>query len=257
MKQQAIGIDIGGSSIKCAIVDIERGVLVSDRHSVRSPAMSAIAAMYDAVAEALPPDSDALPAGVAFPGVVKSGIVCTAAHVAEDWIGHPLATTASERLDRDIVALNDADAAGLAEMHFGVARNCTGTVLVLTLGTGIGSALFVDGQLLPNTELGHLEVDGREAELRAAARIRTEQGLTWPAYTSELERVVNRMHALLWPDLVVLCGGITEDHPELATDLQARCPIKVGTLRVDAGLVGAALATRLTRGAWLTPSRGG
>ena len=135
------------------------------------------------------------------------------------------------KLKRKVVAINDADAAGLAEVHFGAARDVNGTVLVLSLGTGIGSALFVDGKLVPNTEFGHLEFDGMEAEARASGRARMERKLEWAAYMTELNYVLNRMHALLWPDLIVLCGGITADHPNLvrrpqgadATSSSARC----------------------------------
>ncbi len=253
MNRHAIGIDIGGSSIKCARVDLDTGQLASERRKTPSPALSAVQDMYAALASVLPPDTDALAAGVAFPGVIKAGVVKTAAHIAQSWLDHPLTSTAATHLGRDVVALNDADAAGLAEMRYGAGRDVAGTALVLTLGTGIGSALFVDGHLVPNTELGHLEVDGTEAELRAAARIRVEHDLDWNSWLRALELVINRMHSLLWPDLVVLCGGITADHPQLARELVCHCPIKVGELRADAGLVGAALATTLSRGAWLQP----
>jgi polyphosphate glucokinase len=168
MHRQAIGIDIGGSSIKAAIVDLNKGCLIGDRHSVPSPAMSAVSEMLHAMSEAVPPDTASLPAGVTFPGVVVGGTVFTAANVAKSWIGQPLAEPAAAKLKRKVVAINDADAAGLAEVHFGAARDVAGTVLVLSLGTGIGSALFVDGKLVPNTELGHLEFDGMEAEVRAS-----------------------------------------------------------------------------------------
>jgi polyphosphate glucokinase len=153
------------------------------------------------------------------------------------------------------VALNDADAAGLAEVTYGAARNVSGTVLVLTLGTGIGSALFVDGHLVPNTEFGHLEVDGMEAEARASGRARIEQQLSWDAWLGELNRVLQRLHSLLWPDLIVLCGGVTEDNPTLAQQLTCPCQVTLGALRADAGIVGAALATTLSRGVWLRPAR--
>ncbi|MBK6598287.1 MAG: ROK family protein [Proteobacteria bacterium] len=251
MNRCAIGVDIGGSSIKSALVDLERGSLASERRRVRSPAMSSIDAMYAAIESALPEQRASLAVGIGFPGVVKSGVVRTAAHVADAWIGHPLAKTAANRLGRKAVALNDADAAGLAELQFGAGRDVRGTVLVMTLGTGIGSALFVDGQLVPNTELGHLEVDGEEAELRAAARIRMTGKLSWSDWLQQLNLVVDRLHALLWPDLIILCGGITEDHPQLATEIASRCPVRVGELRADAGLIGAAFATTLTSGVWL------
>src|SRR6185369_13878030 len=253
MHRQAIGIDIGGSSIKAALVDLNRGCLVGERKSVPSPAMSAVSEMMDAMAAALPENAGNLMAGVTFPGVVVGGTVHTAANVAKAWIGQPLAEPAAQKLKRQVVAINDADAAGLAEVQFGAARGVMGTVLVLSLGTGIGSALFVDGKLVPNTELGHLEFDGMEAEARASGRARMERKLDWASYVNELNYVLNRMHALLWPDLIVLCGGITGDHPNLVDDLKVPTALKLGSLRADAGIVGAAFATTLHHGVWINP----
>jgi polyphosphate glucokinase len=255
MHRQAIGIDIGGSSIKAAIVDLTRGCLVGERRSVPSPAMSAVSEMMDAMATALPDNAANLTAGVTFPGVVVGGTVHTAANVAKAWIGQPLAEPAALKLKRQVVAINDADAAGLAEVQFGAARDVMGTVLVLSLGTGIGSALFVDGKLVPNTELGHLEIDGMEAEARASGRARIERKLDWAGYMSELSFVISRMHALFWPDLVVLCGGITADHPHLCEDLKSPVPLKLGALRADAGIVGAAFATTLAQGVWIKQAK--
>jgi polyphosphate glucokinase len=255
MHRQAIGIDIGGSSIKAAIVDLARGCLIGERQSVISPAMSATSEMLQAMVNVVPEGSAHLPAGVTFPGVVVAGTVYSAANVAKSWIGQPLAEPAAAKLKRKVVAINDADAAGLAEVHFGAARDVPGTVLVLSLGTGIGSALFIDGKLVPNTEFGHLEFDGMEAEVRASGRARIERKLEWGAYMSELNYVLNRIHALLWPDLMVLCGGITADHPNLVDDLHVPCKLKLGALRADAGIVGAAFATTLAEGVWIHPSK--
>jgi polyphosphate glucokinase len=251
MHRQAIGIDIGGSSIKAAVVDLTKGVLVGERKSMPSPAMSAVSEMLHAMSQAVPDGTENLSAGVTFPGVVVAGTVHTAANVAKSWIGQPLAEPAAAKLKRKVVAINDADAAGLAEVHFGAARNVHGVVLVLSLGTGIGSALFVDGKLVPNTELGHLEFDGMEAEARASGRARMERKLDWDAYVKELSYVLQRTHALFWPDLMVLCGGITADHPNLCEDVQVPCPLKLGALRADAGIVGAAYATTLHHGVWI------
>lgn len=251
MHRQAIGIDIGGSSIKAAVVDLVEGSLVGERHSVPSPAMSAVSEMLHAMAEVVPAGTEQLAAGVTFPGVVVGGTVHTAANVAKSWIGQPLADPAAAKLRRTVVAINDADAAGLAEVKFGAARDVKGVVMVLSLGTGIGSALFTDGILVPNTELGHLEFDGMEAEARASGRARMERKLDWDGYMSELNYVLNRIHALFWPDLIVLCGGITADHPNLVQDLKVPTRLKIGGLRADAGIVGAALATTLASGVWI------
>jgi polyphosphate glucokinase len=255
MHRQAIGIDIGGSSIKAALVDLTRGTLIGERKSVPSPAMSAVSEMMDAMAAALPDNAGNLMAGVTFPGVVVGGTVHTAANVAKAWIDQPLAEPAALKLKRQVVAINDADAAGLAEVQFGAARDVKGTVMVLSLGTGIGSALFVDGKLVPNTELGHLEFDGMEAEARASGRARMERKLEWDDYMKELNYVLNRMHALFWPDLIVLCGGITADHPNLVDDLKIPTRLKLGALRADAGIVGAAFATTLDQGVWIKQAK--
>jgi polyphosphate glucokinase len=255
MHRQAIGIDIGGSSIKAGLVDLTRGCLIGDRKSVTSPAMSSVIEMLNAMEAVLPENAGNLMAGVTFPGVVAGGTVYTAANVAKAWIGQPLAEPAAQKLKRQVVAINDADAAGLAEVHYGAARDVKGTVMVLSLGTGIGSALFVDGKLVPNTELGHLEFDGMEAEVRASGRARMERKLDWASYMKELSYVLGRMHALFWPDLIVLCGGITADNPNLCEDLQAPAPLKLGALRADAGIVGAAFATTLAQGVWINPAK--
>lgn len=217
--------------------------------------MSAVSEMLDAVVTALPDGSASLPIGLTFPGVVRAGTVYTAANVAKAWINQPLAQPAAARLQRPVVAINDADAAGLAEVHFGAARDVMGTVLILTLGTGIGSAMFVDGRLVPNTELGHLEVDGMEAEARASGRARVERKLEWGAWIAELNLVINRLQSLFWPDLIVLCGGVTADHPQLCEDLRCPAPLKLGALRADAGIVGGAFATTLSQGVWIESTR--
>jgi polyphosphate glucokinase len=194
------------------------------------------------VASKLPGD---YPVGLAFPSVIREGVVRTAANLNKAWIGKSLAALAGEQLQRPVIAINDADAAGLAELRYGAARDVSGTVLVLTLGTGIGSALFVDGRLVPNTEFGHLQVLGDEAELRASGRAKVEQHMGWSAWAEQLNLVLNELHALLWPDLIVLCGGITEEPEQFLDKLHCEARLCIGTLRSEAGIVGAALATTL------------
>ena len=242
---RAIGVDVGGSSIKCALVDLGTGELAGARHSIATPAQDSTDALLDAIASVISNVPGDHAVGLAFPSVITRGTVRTAAHLNKAWIGQPLAALATARLQRSVIAINDADAAGLAEVHYGAAKDVPGTVLLLTLGTGIGSALFIDGQLVPNTELGHLQVAGREAEARAAGRIKVEQNLTWDAWTDELNLVINEMHALLWPDLIVLCGGITEQPDAFMDKLRCDAPLRVGALRAQAGIIGAALATTL------------
>jgi polyphosphate glucokinase len=239
----AVGIDVGGSSIKCALIDLSTGAFASERFSTPTPAHDStetLLAALETVLSNLPGD---YAVGLAFPSVIRNGIVRTAANLNKAWIGKPLAALAAEKLRRPVTAVNDADAAGLAELHYGAARGVAGSVLLLTLGTGIGSALFVDGTLVPNTEFGHLEVAGREAELRASGRAKVDQHLTWDAWAEQLNLVVNVMHGLLWPDLIVLCGGITEEPEKFLDKLHCEARLCVGTLRAEAGIVGAAFAT--------------
>lgn len=238
-----MGVDVGGSAIKCALVDLSTGAFASERFSTPTPALGTTDALLTALQAVVGNLPGGHAVGLAFPSVIRGGIVRTAANLNKAWIGKPLAALAGERLRRPVLAINDADAAGLAELRYGAARGVPGTVLLLTLGTGIGSALFVDGKLVPNTELGHLEVRGREAELRASGRAKVEQNLGWDAWAAELSLVLNEMHALLWPDLIVLCGGITEEPEKFLDKLECPARVCVGNLRSDSGIVGAALAT--------------
>jgi polyphosphate glucokinase len=239
----AIGVDVGGSSIKCALVDLQSGAFVGDRFSTPTPAQDSTDTLLDALSAVVAniPGDHAI--GLAFPSVVRNGVVYTAANLNKAWIGQPLSQLAARRLKRPVSSINDADAAGLAELQYGAARNVPGTVLLLTLGTGIGSALFVDGKLVPNTELGHLEVKGREAEKRASGRAKVDANLDWDGWTDELNLVLHEMHALLWPDLIVLCGGITEEPNRFMNKLHCEARLCIGALRSEAGIVGAALAT--------------
>lgn len=241
----AIGVDVGGSSIKCALIDLDSGTFLSERFSVPTPAQDSTDTLLTALAHVVSNIPGDHAVGLAFPSVIRAGTVRTAANLNKAWIGQPLAKLASEHLHRSVTAINDADAAGVAELRYGAARDVPGTVLLLTLGTGIGSALFVDGRLVPNTEFGHLEVRGREAELRASGRVKVETGLSWDAWAEQLNLVLNDMHALMWPDLIVLCGGITEEPEKFMDKLRCEARLCVGALRSEAGIVGAALATSL------------
>jgi polyphosphate glucokinase len=243
----AIGIDVGGSSIKCALVDLTTGAFAGERFSTPTPAQDSTETLLTALQTVVANVPGEYPVGLAFPSVIRDGTLRTAANLNKAWIGKPLAALAGERLQRSVIAINDADAAGLAELHYGAARDVPGTVLLLTLGTGIGSALFVDGKLVPNTELGHLQVAGREAELRASGRAKVDQHLSWEAWAEQLSLVLQEMHALLWPDLIVLCGGITEEPENFMDKLQCEARLCIGSLRSEAGIVGAALATRLVK----------
>jgi polyphosphate glucokinase len=239
----AVGVDVGGSSIKCALIDLNTGAFASERFSTPTPAQGSTETLLAALSTVVSNVPGDHAVGLAFPSVIRDGIVRTAANLNKAWIGKSLAALAGERLRRPVTAINDADAAGLAELHYGAARDVPGTVLLLTLGTGIGSALFVDGRLVPNTEFGHLQVLGSEAEHRASGRAKVDQHLSWESWSDQLNLVLNEMHALLWPDLIVLCGGITEEPEKFLGKLHCEARLCIGTLRSEAGIVGAALAT--------------
>jgi polyphosphate glucokinase len=241
----AVGVDVGGSSIKCALVNLNTGAFAGERFSTPTPAQDSTETLLTALATVVSKVPGDHAVGLAFPSVIRNGTVRTAANLNKAWIGKSLSDLASGHLRRPVTAINDADAAGLAELRYGAARGVPGTVLLLTLGTGIGSALFVDGKLVPNTEFGHLQVVGLEAELRASGRAKVEQHMSWDTWAEQLNLVLKEMHALLWPDLIVLCGGITEAPEKFMDKLHCEARLCVGTLRSEAGIVGAALATSL------------
>ena len=238
-----LGIDTGGSSLKAAPVDVTTGVLAADAMSFATPAPAtpgAIAGVVRQIAAAFPDVSG--PVGFAFPSVVSAGIARSAANVDKAWIGTDGARLVREATGRPAAFLNDADAAGLAELRVGAGRSRRGTVIMLTFGTGIGSAIFHDGHLLPNTEFGHMEIRGMEAEHRASARVRTVERLTWPEWSERVSEVLERMHALFWPDLFILGGGIVENWASFGPLLRSSANIVPAELGNNAGIVGAALA---------------
>ena len=179
--------------------------------------------------------------GVTFPAVIQHGVARTAANVDKTWIGTDVEALLGEHLGRPVTVVNDADAAGYAEARFGAARDVQGTVFMATLGTGIGSALIVDGHLVPNTELGHLEVDGKDAETRAADSARERDGLTWEHWARRLTRYLSAVERLLWPDLIVVGGGVSKKADKFLPLLQIRTPVVPAGLRNDGGIIGAAL----------------
>ena len=182
------------------------------------------------------------PVGIAVPSVVRQGVTHTAANIDAGWVRADARSALAREVGRPVVLLNDGDAAGLAEMRLGAGRGQHGTVLCLTFGTGIGSALFVNGQLMANTELGHLEIGGAEAEHIASGRARRERGLDWPAWSAEANRVLTTFHALLWPELIVVGGGLSDQWDHFGHLLQAPCSVVPAGCRQHAGVIGAALA---------------
>jgi polyphosphate glucokinase len=239
----AVGIDIGGSGIKGAAVDLATGDLTGERLLQPTPTPSKPLAVADVVAAVVSRITADGPVGVTFPGVVRGGIVGTAANVDRSWVGVDANDLFSRRVGRPVSVLNDADAAGIAEMAFGAGQGRGGVVMMVTLGTGIGSALFVDGRLVPNTEFGHIIVAGEDGEKLAAASVRTAQDLSWGTWSERLNAYLARLECLITPDLIILGGGISRDHAEFLPRLRARAEVVPAQLFNDAGIVGAALAT--------------
>lgn len=235
-----LGVDIGGSGIKAALVDVERGTLVGDRVRVETPQPAAPEAVLRATADLVAGMGEG-PVGVGFPAAILRGRVMTASNIDRRWIGLQADHLLTEALGRPVSLLNDADAAGLAEVRFGAGRDVPGVVLMLTLGTGIGSALFLDGRLVPNTELGHLEIRGKDAERRAASSVRTERHLSWARWARRLNEVLDRIDLLFWPDLVILGGGVSRRADRFLPLIATRPRVVAARLQNEAGIVGAAL----------------
>ncbi len=236
------GIDVGGSGIKGAPVDLDRGALAAERVRIATPQPATPDAVCDVVAQVL--EQAGAPGGtfgLTLPAVVMHGVVRTAANIDDAWIGTDVVALVEERTGRRPAVVNDADAAGVAEARYGAARDIPGTVLVLTLGTGIGSALLLDGRLVPNTELGHLELDGAVAEQQASDSARDREGLSWQQWASRVERYLRLVDRLLWPDLVVLGGGVSKKSDKWLHLLDVRPPLRPAALRNEAGIIGAAL----------------
>ncbi|MGJ9402361.1 polyphosphate--glucose phosphotransferase [Arthrobacter sp. KK5.5] len=244
----AIGIDIGGTGIKGGIVDLKKGKLVGDRFRIDTPKPSTPEAVADVVAAIVAElstkdgaPSAEVPVGVTFPAIIHKGIALSAANVDKSWIDTDVDTLLTEKLARPVQVMNDADAAGLAEVRYGAGKNVGGTVLVITLGTGIGSALIHDGVLVPNAELGHLEIDGANAESRASASAREREDLPWDEYGVRLQRYFSHVEFLFSPNLFVVGGGISKRSEDFLPLLDLRTEIVPAALKNNAGIVGGAL----------------
>jgi len=238
-----LGIDIGGSGIKGAPVNLAEGQFARDRLRLDNPKLStpdAVADLVVQIAKRFADDTGDSPIGITLPGVVTDGVVRSAANIDPAWIGTDARRLFSERLGRPVHVVNDADAAGVGELHFGAARNAEGLVLMTTLGTGIGSALFYDGVLIPNSELGHLEIDGRDAEHRASSSVKDDKNLSWQEWAERLQRYYSHVEDLLWPDLIVVGGGVSRKAEKFLPLLHLRAPIVAAQLQNSAGIIGAA-----------------
>lgn len=237
-----LGIDIGGSGIKGAIVDVTQGTFISERVRLPTPQPARPELVSRAIADLVQLLAWHGPIGCTFPAIIKRGVAYTAANVDTSWIGKNVQSLFAASTGCPITVLNDADAAGLAELAFGAARGQLGTVLMLTFGTGIGSALLVGGRLVPNTELGHLIISMRTAEAHASDRTRKHQRLTWKRWARRLDALFEHLERLFAPDLFVVGGGVSKDDQHFIPLLKVRIPIVPAVFRNRAGIIGAALA---------------
>lgn len=249
-----LGIDIGGTGVKGALVDLGSGDLVTERVRIPTPQPAtpeAVAQVVERIAKQLMDAGGAgtgalgnSPIGIAIPAVAQRGVARSAANIDQSWVDVDVDALFTERLGRPVHVVNDADAAGVAEAHYGVARDVPGLVILTTLGTGIGSAFLLDGKLMPNSELGHLEIDGYDAEKRAAQSAKKREGLSYEEWAVRLQRYYSHVEGLFWPDLFVVGGGISKSSEKFLPLLDLRTPIVPAQLRNQAGIVGAAWLAR-------------
>ena len=244
MTSLGFGVDIGGSGMKAAIVDLDTGELASERLRIPTPKPATPEAMAEVAAALVRGHEWSGPIGVGFPGIVRHGMVHSAANIDPSWVGVDADAVFTEACGADVAMVNDADAAGLAEMRWGAGRDVAGVVLVLTFGTGIGSGLFVDGALVPNTELGHLQLDGRDAEVDAAASVREREGIGWKQWAPRVERYLRHVEMLFSPDLFIVGGGASKVADKWLPRISIETRVVPAVLANNAGIAGAALLAR-------------
>jgi polyphosphate glucokinase len=245
MARKAIGIDIGGTGIKGALVDVKKGELIGERVRFMTPEGGRpedIARVVGEIISAMPGANRWTPVGICFPAVVQHGTTMSAANVSKDWIGLDAEKLFTQKLGRRIHILNDADAAGVAELKFGAAKKRKGLVIMTTLGTGIGTALFINGHLVPNAELGHLEIDGVDYETMASFAAKERENLSWDEWAGRLQKYYSRLEALFSPDLIIVGGGVSKNHTEFLPKLKLCAEIVPAQKRNSAGILGAAWA---------------
>jgi polyphosphate glucokinase len=248
---EILGIDIGGTGIKGGIVDIENGKLLSETVKIPTPDPSIPAAVFAIILEMMNRFSWKGSIGCGFPAIVKNGIPKSAANISKEWIGYNALGELKKITPHPVNIINDADAAGLAEMRFGAGKEYSSTgggiVLMITLGTGIGSAIFVDGRLLPNTELGHIEIDGIEAEKNAATIVRERNGWTWEEWSRHVYRYLQVIEYLFSPDIIIIGGGVSESSEKFFPYLKLKARLVPARMANDAGIIGAALGVKLLK----------
>ncbi len=238
-----LGIDIGGSGIKGAPVDTENGNMLAGRYRIPTPQPAKPKSVAKVVAEVARHFDWRGPIGCGFPAAIQHGVALTAANVHQRWIGTNARNLFTKATGCPVEVINDADAAGLAEMRFGAGRERSGMVLIVTIGTGLGTALFVNGHLVPNTELGHIEIRGKEAEHRASDAVRKREKLSWKKWAARLDEYLDTMERLLWPELIILGGGASKKGARFMPYLTIRAEVVPAQLGNEAGIIGAALAT--------------
>lgn len=237
-----VGVDIGGTGIKGAPVDVAAGTLTTDRVRLLTPSPATPEAVAGVVGEVLAQVGAPGAVGLTLPAVIRQGTVETAANIDESWIGVDAVSLFAQATGRPVAVVNDADAAGLAEVRFGAGRGHDGVVVLVTLGTGIGSAVFVDGSLVPNTELGHLHLHHGDAEDWAAESVRESDELSWKKYARRLQDYLELLQRLLWPDLIIVGGGVSKKADKFLPLIDLRTEVVPAQLLNDAGIVGAALS---------------
>jgi polyphosphate glucokinase len=239
-----LGIDIGGTGIKGSLVDIGSGKLLEERYRIDTPKGGKVEDIAASVGEIVKHFKWKGKIGCTLPAVVQSGVVRTAANISKKWIGVNGLTLLSKATKCSVALLNDADAAGVAEMKFGAGKGRSGVVLLVTLGTGIGTALFVDGKLVPNTELGHLIVREKDAEEFASNRVREEKDLSWKKWAKNVDEYLEYIESLIWPNCIIIGGGVSKSAEKFIPRISINAKVVPAKLLNDAGIVGAALATR-------------
>lgn len=243
MSKRAIGIDIGGTGIKGAVVNLRDGSLIGERVRQETPAGGRPADIAKVVAELitqLPEAKANMLVGICFPAIVRDGITMSAANVSKEWIGLDADALFTKELVRSVHVINDADAAGVAEVKFGAGQDVPGLVIMTTLGTGIGSALFMNGKLVPNAELGHLEIDGVDYEGKASFAAKEREELSWSEWAQRLQKYYSTLERLFTPDLIIVGGGVSKSHEEFLPLLKLNTKIVPAVKRNNAGILGAA-----------------
>ncbi len=241
MARKVLGIDVGGSGIKAAPVDLWTGKMLTERHRIPTPEGAKPDDVIEVIAEIIEHFGWKGPVGIGFPAAIRDGVPLTAANIHKDWIGTHIPTLLHEHCNVHSSVLNDADAAGLAEMTFGAGKDRKGNVIVVTVGTGIGTALFNNGHLFPNTELGHIEIKGTEAEKYASDAVRKDKDLDWHEWAVRFNEYLQKMESLFWPRTIILGGGVSKKAEKFLQFLDVKAEIVPAQLKNEAGIIGAAV----------------